>query len=69
MPNGADPSLEEKKEALLESVERSEQELRAAVDELTFVAQRQFDFGERIAQRPWTWLIGGFALGLWLSRE
>ena len=68
MANGVDETLE-KKEALLESVQRNEQELRAAVDELTFVAQRQFHLGERIAQHPWGWLAGGFVVGLWLSRH
>ena len=69
MSNGNDESLGEKKEALLESVERNQQELRAAVDELTTVAQRQFDLRERIAQHPWQWLLGGFVVGLWLSRR
>jgi hypothetical protein len=69
MANATDETLEEKKEALLESVEKSEQELRAAVDELTTVAQRSFDIGERIADHPWAWLVGGFMVGLWLSRE
>ena len=69
MANPADESLEEKKEALLESVERSEQELRAAMDELTTVAQRRLDVRERIGEHPWAWLFGGFVVGLWLSRD
>ena len=69
MANGADESLEEKKEELLEAVERSEQELRAAMDELATVAQRRLDLRERIAEHPWAWLCGGFVAGLWLSRD
>jgi hypothetical protein len=69
MANGAEESLEEKKEALRESVERGEQELRLAVDELTTAAQSRLDLGEKIADSPWPWLVGGFALGFWLSRR
>jgi hypothetical protein len=68
MANATDESLEEKKEELLEAVERSEQELRAAMDDLATVAQRRLDLRERIAERPWAWLGGAFVAGLWLSR-
>lgn len=69
MANETEGSLEEKKEALRESVDRGEQELRLAVDELTTAAQSRLDFKERIAESPWLWLIGGFAVGFWLSRR
>lgn len=69
MANGEEESLEEKKEALRESVERNELELRLAVDELAAAAQSTLDLGGRIAQSPWPWILGGFAFGLWLSRR
>ena len=69
MPDDTEESLEQKKEALLESVERSQEELRHAVDELTTVAQQRFDLHERIAEHPWAWLAAGFAFGMWLARD
>jgi hypothetical protein len=69
MPSGNGDTLAVKKEALLESVERNEEELRQAVDELTTVAQHRFDLRTRIADHPWPWLVGGFVVGLWLARR
>ena len=68
MADATDESLEEKKEELLEAVERSEQELRASIDDLATVAQRRLDLRKWIAERPWAWLGGAFIAGLWLSR-
>ena len=61
-------NVEEKKEELLEAVERNEQELRASIDDLAAAAQRRLDVRERIAERPSAWLGGAFIAGLWLSR-
>jgi hypothetical protein len=69
MADESNVSLDAKKEALLESVERSEEELRQAVDELTMVAHHRLDLRERIAENPWPWLAGGFVVGLWLARD
>jgi hypothetical protein len=62
-----DDPFAEKREMLLESVEKSEEELREAVSELTSAAQSQLDFGGKLAERPWLWLGGCFAIGLWLG--
>ena len=62
----ADP-IADKREELLVSVERDEQELKLAVDELTTAAQATVDLGERMALRPWVWLAGAFGVGLWLG--
>ena len=69
MPDDTEESLVHKKEALLESVERSQEELRQAVDELTTVAQHRLDLRERIAEHPWALLLGGFVVGMWLARD
>ncbi|MEO6025984.1 MAG: hypothetical protein ABIR79_03855 [Candidatus Binatia bacterium] len=60
---------EDPKEALRQSIERSEAELREAVDELTAAVKNDVTLGAYIAERPWTWLLGGFAVGLMLSRR
>lgn len=69
MANGSEETLEEKKEALRESVERNEHQLRLAVDDLAAAAQSRLRIGDRIAEDPWPWIVGGFAFGIWLSRR
>jgi hypothetical protein len=71
----AQPSLEplvgdlDEKEALRQSIEHHEAELREAVEELTAVVKSDVTLGAYIVERPWTWLLGGFAVGLLLSRR
>ncbi len=59
----------DQREALLESIQRDEAEMRVAVHELTDVARREFDISERIRAYPLAWLAGGFLLGLWLAQR
>jgi ElaB/YqjD/DUF883 family membrane-anchored ribosome-binding protein len=69
------PSLEplvadlDEKEALRHSIEQHEAELREAVEELTAVVKNDMTLGSYIVERPWTWLLGGFAVGLLLGRR
>ena len=71
----AQPSLEplvadvDEKEALRHSIEQHEAELRDAVEELTAVVKSEVTLGAYIVERPWTWLLGGFAVGLLLGRR
>lgn len=60
---------EDPKEALRASIERSEAELRDAVEELTTAVKNDITLGAYIVERPWTWLLGGFAVGLLMSRR
>jgi hypothetical protein len=60
---------EDPKEALRASIERSEAELREAVEEFTTAVKNDITLGSYIVERPWTWLVGGFAFGLLLSRR
>jgi hypothetical protein len=55
------------REALVESIERDEEKLVEALDDLRGAAHRTFSLGDRIAERPLPWLFGGFLLGLWLA--
>jgi hypothetical protein len=57
------------RERILPEVERSQAELREAIEELQTVVQRRFDLAHRIAERPVPWLIGGFLFGVWMSRK
>jgi hypothetical protein len=55
------------REVLVPEVERSEEQFRRALGELQIAVERKFDLGERIAERPMPWLVGGVLLGLWLA--
>lgn len=57
----------DEKEALRLSIERSEAELREAVEEFTSVVKNDMTLGAYVVARPWTWLAGGLAVGLLLG--
>jgi hypothetical protein len=59
----------DEREALRESIERNEADLREAVDELTHVVKRELTLGTRVADDPAPWLVGAFLLGIWLGRS
>jgi hypothetical protein len=65
--NGDD--VEEQRELLRQSIERNEAELREAVDELTTAVKNELTLRKQITEHPVPWLLGGFALGLWLGRS
>jgi hypothetical protein len=55
------------REDLLQSIERDQEEVRVAVQELAGAARSQLDVGERIKAFPLTWVIGAVLVGLWLG--
>jgi hypothetical protein len=58
------------REDLLQSIERDEEEVRVAVQELAGAAGSKLDLGEHIKASPLTWVFGAFVVGVWLgSRE
>ena len=57
----------EQREDLLESIERDEQEVRGAIQELTAAARVKLNIRENIKEFPLAWLIGSFLVGLWLG--
>ena len=59
----------DEKEALRQSIGHHEAELREAVEELTAVVKSEVTLGAYIVERPWTWLLGGFAVGLLIGRR
>lgn len=61
-------SEEEQREALRQSIEEKEAELRVAVDDLTHAVKRELTVGKRVAEHPLPWLAGAFLLGVWLGR-
>jgi len=65
-PSPAPPVLDEK-EALRQSIERSEAELREAVEELTTAVKNEVTLGVHVVQHPTLWLAGGFAVGLMVA--
>jgi hypothetical protein len=57
----------DEKEALRQSIERSEADLREAVEELTAAVKSEVTLGGNIVERPTMWLVGGFAVGVLLA--
>lgn len=59
------------REALVSSLERHEEELEQAFDELKLAVQRPFAIGDHVAQHigehPLPWLAGALLFGLWLG--
>lgn len=62
-----DTAFEERREDLLHSIERDEEQVRVALHELTGAAGFKLDVGERIKAFPLTWAIGAFLVGAWLG--
>ncbi len=65
----APPPAPDDKEALRQSIERSEADLREAVEELTVAVKNDITLGTHIAEHPWRWLLGGFAVGLLMAQR
>lgn len=57
----------EQRAQILDSIERNEEELRQAVEELTEVAREQLTPSEWIKSSPLPFLTGGFLFGMWLG--
>ncbi|HVM95298.1 MAG TPA: hypothetical protein VMT89_02860 [Candidatus Acidoferrales bacterium] len=57
----------EERDALRRSIERDEQELRAAVHDLTGAARAELGLAEHIQRAPLTWVAGGLLIGMWLG--
>lgn len=57
----------EQRDQLLESIERDQEELLEAVQQLSGAARATFDLGGRIRQHPVTWIAGAVLVGLWLG--
>lgn len=57
----------ERREDLLQSIERDQEEVRDAVQELVDAAQVRLDVRERVKEFPLAWVIGACLVGLWLG--
>lgn len=65
IPEGA---LElDEKEALRQSIERNEADLREAVEELTAAVKSEVTLAGQINERPVPWLVGGLVVGFLLA--
>ena len=70
------PPTRDEKDILRQSIERSEAELRDAVDELTTAVKNDITavksditLGAQIVDHPTAWLAGGFVVGVLLGRR
>lgn len=59
--------LGEQRELLRETVEREEEELRQAVQDLKVAVSKPFRIIEQLQDNPLPWLISGALIGLWLG--
>jgi hypothetical protein len=57
----------EQREELLQSIERDQEEVRGAVQELAGAARLKLDIAERIKAFPLTWMLGAVLVGMWLG--
>jgi len=57
------------REDLLQSIERDQEEVRVAVQQLADVAEAKLDVGERIKAFPLTCVVGAFLVGVWLGSQ
>ena len=57
----------EQREDLLQSIERDQEEVRVAVQELTGVARSKLNVSEHIKEFPLTWAMGALLVGAWLG--
>lgn len=62
-----DLDIAEQREELLLSIERDENEVRAAVQQLTDAAGAKLDARAYIRNLPLTWVLGAFLVGVWLG--
>lgn len=59
----------QQREEILGEIERDQEEVRAAVQELTRAARETFSLTDHIREHPMVWLAGGFLVGLWLGHR
>jgi len=57
----------EQRENLLQGIERDQEEVRVAVQELTGAARSKLTVTAHIRKYPLTWVIGAFVVGVWLG--
>jgi hypothetical protein len=66
----AETGLKTTRDQLERALDRDREELRRALERLKAVAAERLEvarLGPRIAAQPLPWLLGGFALGVWLG--
>jgi hypothetical protein len=68
----ADVSYNHHHAALVQNIDRDQQALREAVQELSDAARVRLHLGELVSERikaaPLSWLFGGLVIGWWLGR-
>ena len=58
---------EEQREQLQETVDRDEEELRAAVEDLKEAVSRPFQLADRLAKNPLPWIFSALLIGFVLG--
>jgi hypothetical protein len=57
----------EHREALLQTIERDQNDVRVAVQELTAAARSKLNVREHVKGFPLMWAMGAFLVGVWLG--
>jgi len=61
------PGFAEQREDLLQSIERDEEVVRVAVQDLTGAAGAKLSMAQSINEYPLAWAISAFLVGAWLG--
>ena len=57
----------ERRDELVKSVERNENELRQAVSDLKEAVSRPLQIVEQVTREPLPWILSGILIGVWLG--
>lgn len=67
MGHDAVGDVAERREGLLQSIERNDRELREAVHDLAEATGNKLDLSEYVRSHPLAWVTGAFCFGLWFG--
>jgi hypothetical protein len=62
-------TLTNEEETLRAAIGRREQQLDSALKDLVAAAESRASLGHYVSRYPWQFLLGGFAIGVWLGRR
>ena len=61
-------TIAEQREAVQPIIEKTEEELKQTIEDLSATIQNRLDFSKRIVERPLPWLVGSLLVGFLLAQ-